>query len=395
MNTPRLCALVRLFPWLSGTTLLLTILASSAAAAVKIERAPESGLQPQAAVDERGVVHLIYFKGDPKAGDIFYTRRTGEPKTEWKPPIRVNSQAGSAIAVGTIRGAQLAIGRNGRVHVAWNGSGQAVPKAPEGTPMLYARLTDAGDAFEPQRNLMTKTRHLDGGGSVAADAQGNVYVVFHASLYEPDVKADESMRAVYLARSKDDGQTFSIESRATSEPTGACGCCGLKAMAVTPGSLFINYRTAREKVNRDMTLLASKDSGATFTLVTLGKWKGTTCPMSSTTFAAGARRLTAAWEIGSQVFLGGIDPRSGQAIPAVSPPGNAKRKHPAVAVNAAGQTLLAWTEGTGWNKGGSLAWQEFDADLRPIGTAGRASDVPVWDLPTAFAEPGGDFVIVY
>ena len=40
----------------------------------------------------------------------------------------MNSQAGSAVAAGTIRGAHLALGRKGRVHVAWNGSGTALPK---------------------------------------------------------------------------------------------------------------------------------------------------------------------------------------------------------------------------------------------------------------------------
>jgi hypothetical protein len=51
---------------------------------------------------------------------------------------------GSAIAVGNIRGAQTSVERNGRVHVAWNGT------APTGRlPMLYARLNDAGSAFEP------------------------------------------------------------------------------------------------------------------------------------------------------------------------------------------------------------------------------------------------------
>ena len=72
-------------------------------------------------VDAKGVVHLIYFKGDAKAGDIFYVRQ--EPASDtFSPPLRVNSEPASAIAVGTIRGAQLALGRNGRVHVAWNGT---------------------------------------------------------------------------------------------------------------------------------------------------------------------------------------------------------------------------------------------------------------------------------
>jgi hypothetical protein len=34
----------------------------------------------------------------------------------------VNHIDGSAIATGTVRGAQIAVGAKGRVHVAWNGS---------------------------------------------------------------------------------------------------------------------------------------------------------------------------------------------------------------------------------------------------------------------------------
>jgi hypothetical protein len=36
--------------------------------------------------------------------------------------LKVNSHPGSAIAAGNIRGAHIALGRNGRVHVAWNGT---------------------------------------------------------------------------------------------------------------------------------------------------------------------------------------------------------------------------------------------------------------------------------
>ena len=42
--------------------------------------------------------------------------------------------------------------------------------------MLYTRLNDAGTAFEPQRDLIRMARGLDGGGAVAADGVGNVYV---------------------------------------------------------------------------------------------------------------------------------------------------------------------------------------------------------------------------
>src|SRR5690242_12926983 len=45
---------------------------------VALLRVPDRGIQPQVAVDSRGVVHLIYFKGDPGAGDIFYVHSENE-----------------------------------------------------------------------------------------------------------------------------------------------------------------------------------------------------------------------------------------------------------------------------------------------------------------------------
>src|SRR5213075_3074857 len=97
----------------------------------------------------------IYFKGAQGGGDIFYARR--EPDREgFSSPLPVNHQPASAIAAGTIRGAQLAVGKNGRVHVAWmggSGATRAYVGGKEVTPMLYTRLSDAGTTFESERNL--------------------------------------------------------------------------------------------------------------------------------------------------------------------------------------------------------------------------------------------------
>jgi hypothetical protein len=63
--------------------------------------------------------------------------------------------------------------------------------------------------------------------------------------------------------------------------------------------------------------------------------------------------------------------------------------------NAHGETILVWTEGTGWQKGGSLAWQVFDRSGRPIGSSGRIEGgVPVWGLATVVARPDGGFMII-
>src|SRR5688572_6174494 len=142
--------------------LLATTLMSDAAPKIALERTPDHGIQPQALMDEHGGAHLLYYAGDAKAGNLFYT---SNQNGKWTKPLRVNTREGSAIAAGTIRGGQMALGANGRVHVAWNGAKALPDSAHEGVPMFYTRLNDAKTAFEPERDLITFAGQLDGGGS--------------------------------------------------------------------------------------------------------------------------------------------------------------------------------------------------------------------------------------
>src|SRR5579863_10546620 len=71
---------------------------------VRLARVPADGLQPQAVMDDAGTLHLVYFTGDPHQGDLFYVKSTDEGAT-FSRALPVNSQGGSAIAMGTIRGA--------------------------------------------------------------------------------------------------------------------------------------------------------------------------------------------------------------------------------------------------------------------------------------------------
>ncbi len=368
-------------------------LAVFAVPAVQVARVPDGGIQPQVATDSDGVVHLIYYKGNEGHGDVFYVRSKDGAKT-FSAPIRVNSVEGSAIAAGTIRGAHLALGKNNRPHVAWNGSDNAPKPRPKADPMCYARLNDASDAFEPQRNVITHYFGLDGGGSIAADKAGNVYIAWHA----PDQKGEgEAARRVWVVRSADDGKTFAPETAASLEKTGACGCCGLRLFADARGSVYALYRSAFEMVNRDIYLLRSDDQGKTFASARIGPMKIGMCVMSSEAMAQGPEGALAAWETDSQIYWAKVPELGANVASPIPAPGKPRtRKHPALAANARGEVLLAWTEGTGWNKGGSLAWQLFDPSGNPIaGTAGKADGVAVWSFPCAFVGSDGEFRILY
>src|SRR5262249_19689021 len=142
-----------------------------------------------------------------------------------------------------------------------------------------------------------------------------------------------------------------------------------------------------------MTLLISKDRGSTFRAEDVGPWNLNACPMSTAYLNEGGHRVLAAWETAAEVYFDEIDPVSLKLSPVIAAPGAASRKHPAVAASTNRQ-LLVWTEGTSWSKGGSLAWQLFDNAGTPVGAQGRAPGVPVWGLPSVFAQRDGNFTIV-
>src|SRR3982751_1908969 len=74
------------------------------ASRVRLTRLPTGGIQPQAVVDAKGTLHVVYFRGDARSGNLFYTQSTDGGAT-FSQALEVNSQPGSAIAAGTIRGA--------------------------------------------------------------------------------------------------------------------------------------------------------------------------------------------------------------------------------------------------------------------------------------------------
>jgi hypothetical protein len=356
---------------------------------VALIRTPDGGIQPQAALDDRGGVHLIYFKGDPAGGDVFYVNKApGEGN--FSQALLVNTQPGSVIALGTIRGAQLALGRNGRVHVAWNGHAPKNGSYKE-APMLYTHLNDAGTAFEPERNVITIAGGLDGGGSVAADQAGNVLVMWHAPA--PGDTNGEAGREVFMARSVDDGKTFAPEKAVSGPHSGACGCCGMKAFANKQGDVLALYRGASEMANRDEIVLMSRNQGADFQTVYQHHWAISSCPMSSASLSETADEVLAAAETHGRVFYVRINPKTGQVSEPVSP--DAKGQHPVVIANSRGEVLLVWTEGTTWGKGGRVAWQLYRQDGKPISGSGHAEGLPAWSLAAAFTQPSGDFVIVF
>jgi hypothetical protein len=232
---------------------------------------------------------------------------------------------------------------------------------------------------------------VEAGASVAADQHGNVYLVWHAGAFN-----EEGQRAVYVRRSTDAGQTFGPEQRANPEATGVCACCGMSAAVDQDGTLYVSYRAARDKIHRDMVLLTSRDGGRTFSTRTIDRWERQGCPVSTTTVVAhpsGAGALLA-WETKGRLYWAAAQDPS-QAV-SVAPDEGLRQKNPALAVTRSQQTLVAWGEAFGWQAGGTLRWQRFDAGGEAIDQPGQAqAPIPMFSVAEALAKPDGQFVIIF
>jgi len=97
----------------------------------------------------------------------------------------------------------------------------------------------------------------------------------------------------------------------------------MKAFADRAGAVYVLYRAAGEKVNRDEMLLISPRPGAEFEVAKSYKWTVPTCPMSSASLAEGSGNTRAAWETAGQVYYAAVNQKTRQTskvdFPATGP----------------------------------------------------------------------------
>ena len=117
--------------------------------------------------------------------------------------------------------------------------------------------------------------------------------------------------------------------------------------------------------------------------------------MSSESLFETPSGVLAAWETKGQVSYALVDPETLVPSRPVSPAGGGNRKHPAIAANAKGETIVVWAEDTGWNRGGSLAWQIFSPSAERPEPGRVEGGIPVWGLPAVVALPDDRFLVIH
>src|SRR6185503_19204800 len=117
---------------------------------VQVISTPEKGEVPDAEIDEKGTVHVAYVLRE----EAFYAK--SEDGKTFSKPLRINSEPGTVHPANMFRGPDLAIGKNGRVHVIWyvNAYQRKLPKDQWGVFYSYIYPRQAG--FAKIRNFNHK-----------------------------------------------------------------------------------------------------------------------------------------------------------------------------------------------------------------------------------------------
>lgn len=362
--------------------LLITFLFSfSLSAKVFLFKVPDEGLSPQCATDSKGVAHMIYFKGSVEAGDIYYTTFNLETQN-FNPSVRVNSIEGSATIQGTTSHPQMAVGKNGVVHVVWNGSAKAENQ------FLYSKSIGDGQ-FSPQKDMKGETSGIDGGGSVAANGLGQVFLVWHANTKG---KTDEQDRQVFISISKDNGTTFTEEKVISPKYSGASSGCSLK-VAASSKEVMILFRgvSGRRGIDRNIYQLTSRNKGLSFNSRIVEKENSHSCPRSSYAITTGIKDFVRAWDYKDRVYC---RVNSGKAFLGSYSFEKKSQKHPSLSRNIKEYSLLAWVNNGSQAKEAELEWVTFDKNGRTASSKVIQDGVKPSSVIGTFSI-GNDFVIVH
>ena len=291
-------------------------------------------------------------------------------------------------------GPKIAVGGDESLHLLW----MRRVLRPDGsrgrkTEFVYQRSLDGGSTWSEPRRIQDENQPMHEGVANSADERGNVAIVWLDSRVQPDADtadhgAHGSALPLVLARSGDNGATFSANHVVESPYAGdACICCA-PDLAWRDGRLLIAFRGASENI-RDIHVLEEEALPASFRHIAVADqgWELDGCPADGPRLTVSATRLGVAWMSEGQVYHASADANGRFGEP--RPPTAARqveRGFPFALRNRRHGDLLAWTEG------GSIHWELLDGAGASTGSSSRPA---AGGRPTGYVDGEDRFVLVF
>ena len=331
-------------------------------ATVQVIRTPAGSLVPDAAVDDKGTLHVVYGLNH----NAYYLQSTNNGSS-FTSPVKVNSTVTVETEMGE-RGPKLAVGRDGVIHVVWGDDWAPGVQ----TFVRYSRSLDGGRSFEPFKTISSMSG--DDGVTMAADGLGNVVAFWHVMVAPPPDVPQATW--LFLARSTNNGETFGASERVNiTNLTGvACSMCMTRARVGQGGSVYLAFRSAMGNI-RDFYMLKGNISENQFTAIRINQdnWNIDYCPMvgPELTFDPYGRALCA-FMTSNRVYWAISDPPHNDfRLHVATPTGENNEIFPTVTANRHGETLFVWQVGPMSTSGtATVEWARYNIDGTPSGQQG-------------------------
>lgn len=308
-------------------------------------RVPVSGEVVKAQLGADDTIHLLV---DTSDGPQYV--RSKDAGATFSAPLRVVDAASQKPGL-KFHAWDLAVGKQGRVHVAMGNNAWKLKLPQEEWSLYYATLDPSAKGFSPVRNLNRKPSE---GFSLAADDRGHVTTCFLSGK-------------LFAMVSRDNGKTFTptAEIDSTFNP---CNCCTTSAAYGADGRLAVLYR---EETNneRDMFIAVCDQRQVVKPLrtrISETLWKIEACPMTYYSIARAGEGYVAAWPTKGRIYFARLN-KDGAVLPPgeVRTAGTAGMRTGVLAVSASDDaTLVAWK-----NKE-ILGWQLYDRKGQAQGEPG-------------------------
>jgi hypothetical protein len=243
----------------------------------------------------------------------------------------------------------MAVGQDGRVHVAMGTNAWKLKLPQEQWGMQYATLAPGAKTFSPVRNLNHKPSE---GYSLAAGSGGAVTASFLSGH-------------VYTMASRDGGESFSpyAELNPLIDP---CKCCTTSTSYGPDGRLALIYREETNNQRDIYLVLTDRNGQQKRTRISATSWQLQACPMTYFTIRGTATGYVTAWPTKGQIYFARLD-KDGVKLPPgeIPTPGRNGMRTGVVALSAPdGVSLVAWKNQD------VLGWQLYDVAGAPLGKPG-------------------------
>ncbi len=367
---------------------------------IRISEENRDAAEPVVAAAPDGSAYTVWVEHLPGGVADVYLSRIAPDKTRTA-PVRVNRDSGVATAW---RGdpPSIAVAKDGTIYIAWTGKSDVKS---HDTNLYLSASRDAGKTFEPPVKVnddVKPARH--GMHSLAVGNDGRVHLAW---LDERNIKPSapmgkhrgemaekESNNEVFAAFSEDGGRTISKNQLIASE---ACPCCKTAITTSNDGHVYIGWRQVLKGDYRHIAVSASTDRGQAYSppvIVADDQWVIAACPVSGPSLSAGdGGALRVLWYTEGEAGDDGLYIAQSQdgaktfARRQLVSKGNV-RGNPALLARADGKSFTAI-----WQASAAGATNVMKADISSDGAVGNAAaSKNGGDLPSASASGSNLFV---